>query len=191
MSVDLVGLRALAENATPGPWLADGYLGNRPGDRMRVVGPDDTDEFNLAEGVLPDNAQFIAAASPDVVLDLLYENERLWRIIDGRDPAPAEQRAQLAEAALADRDARIAEALPYLERNRGNGVSLRAIAILSAPAVPVPQDNPEATREALADALHQDRHPCGEKPVDVDYEIADAVLATFDVRPKRTGASDA
>ena len=38
-------------------------------------------------------------------------------------------------------------------------------------------------REALARVMHEMRHPCGEPPVDFDYERADLVLAAFEVRP--------
>lgn len=41
------------------------------------------------------------------------------------------------------------------------------------------QEARDDEREALAHFLHQRRHPCGEPPVDPDYEFADEVLTTL------------
>jgi hypothetical protein len=72
--IDRDELRAKAEAATPGPWLAKDYMySGRVEDRVRVTSPSDSDEFNLAEGVLREDAEYIAAVSPDVVLALLDE----------------------------------------------------------------------------------------------------------------------
>ncbi len=79
MSDNLTALRALAENATPGPWEADdnqpfsrdlqGIFA--PGERRYVLKV----EFD-EQPENPADAEFIAAANPATVLDLLDRLER-------------------------------------------------------------------------------------------------------------------
>jgi hypothetical protein len=66
--VDVAALRALAEAATPGPWVSfSGYVWRGEWDSGDCV----------AEGVSDGNAAFTAAANPTEILALLDEVERL------------------------------------------------------------------------------------------------------------------
>lgn len=72
---DLAKLKALAEAATPGPWSYDGsYVCP-----ARVeAGTTYVETWrSVADCHQPENTQFIAAANPAVVLELIAENERL------------------------------------------------------------------------------------------------------------------
>ena len=72
---DLAELKALAEAATPGPWSYDGsYVCP-----ARVeAGTTYVETWrSVADCHQPENTQFIAAANPAVVLELIAENERL------------------------------------------------------------------------------------------------------------------
>lgn len=72
---DYAKLKALAEAATPGPWSYDGsYVCP-----ARVeVGTTYVETWrSVADCHQPENTQFIAAANPAVVLELIAENERL------------------------------------------------------------------------------------------------------------------
>ena len=72
---DLAELKALAEAATPGPWSYDGsYVCP-----ARVeAGTTFVETWrSVADCHQPENTQFIAAANPAVVLELIAENERL------------------------------------------------------------------------------------------------------------------
>ena len=87
---DVAELRRLAENATPGPW--DSY---RPRPSYRAYAVDQVmPAGHLGEAVATtqdvnaeENAAYIAAASPDVVLGLL---DRLAHMTEARDNARAE-----------------------------------------------------------------------------------------------------
>ena len=87
---DVAELRRLAENATPGPW--DSY---RPHPSYRAYAVDQVmPAGHLGEAVATtqdvnaeENAAYIAAASPDVVLALL---DRLAHMTEARDNARAE-----------------------------------------------------------------------------------------------------
>ena len=87
---DVAELRRLAEAATPGPW--DFY---RPHPAYRAYSIEQVmPEGHLGEavavteeGAVEDNAAYIAAASPDVVLGLL---DRLAHMTEARDNARAE-----------------------------------------------------------------------------------------------------
>ena len=87
---DVAELRRLAENATPGPW--DSY---RPHPSYRAYAVDQVmPAGHLGETVATtqdvnadENAAYIAAASPDVVLGLL---DRLAHMTEARDNARAE-----------------------------------------------------------------------------------------------------
>jgi hypothetical protein len=135
---DVVGLRALAEAvAVEGPWAIWHDLDYQG---FKTVGDAESYRQLLADGEAEDcnpvahvytdpDAEFIAAASPDVVLALLDEITTL-------------------RAEVADRDARIADALDAERQEVTDGFAREWMRlILSAPAVPVPQDNPEAKQE--------------------------------------------
>tara|TARA_R110002020_G_scaffold404912_1_gene614960 strand:+ start:5662 stop:6123 length:462 start_codon:yes stop_codon:yes gene_type:complete len=148
---DLEGLRALAEKALdPIAWT----------DPVQYDWPD-------AEGVglWREADDLIAALRPTVVLALLDEITTLRAEVADRD----RQILALGKAcvtyidALADRDARIEavklwademaclfahwRGLDWIEARNASGQEV--IELLSGPAVPVPQDNPEATREQI------------------------------------------
>jgi len=85
---DHAELRAKAEAATPGPWVLDQDGVDEPNVNYwgrRFIGTAHPDEHGF-HNVIADtedghgrNAQYIAAASPDVVLGLLDEIARLRR----------------------------------------------------------------------------------------------------------------
>jgi replication-associated recombination protein RarA len=64
--IDRDELRAKAEAATPGPW----WTGMHDGFSHTVEGPE-ADSHPVAQRLIRPDAEYIAAASPDVVLDLL------------------------------------------------------------------------------------------------------------------------
>jgi hypothetical protein len=64
-------LRELAKAATPGPWTAEPYVYADEDGRGRVTSPSDSDDFNLVDSLAAADAKYIAAVSPDVVLELL------------------------------------------------------------------------------------------------------------------------
>lgn len=86
--------------------------------------------------------------------------------------------------------------LKYVSRDEEIPAGLAAGAKLSedVAAVLAAMSSPPAddVREALAYAMHQLRHPCGEPPVDFDYERADAILSDprFPVRLRGTVTDD-
>lgn len=67
------GLREAANNATPGPWAAGGFDWRDPFDARTVVGDGGASTVLDTAGYWRDfeNAAYVAAASPDVVLVLL------------------------------------------------------------------------------------------------------------------------
>lgn len=185
MSVDVVGLRALAEKARKALALYQGaefpdpgyaYLAKALGDVLSVLEPA-VDEITTlraenerlkGEGSCWDEApQIIVPAGECSPMPARCElrsghggahksGRTEWMHRSPYNEALA--RAQAAEAALADRDARIEAALAHCESRiaeddfseyRDHGARYTAEAVkkaLSVPAVPVPQDNPEATR---------------------------------------------
>lgn len=54
-------LRARAAGHSAGPWAVEPYLLSTDS-RVRVTSPDDGPDYNTAEGVLPSDAELIAAA---------------------------------------------------------------------------------------------------------------------------------
>ncbi|MCI2958226.1 ead/Ea22-like family protein [Agromyces atrinae] len=75
--IDYAALRALAENATPGPWFAEGL-----DDEPAIAHDFDTEGHGPGHGsfIFPDkaaDAEFIAAMDPPTVIALLDELERL------------------------------------------------------------------------------------------------------------------
>jgi len=213
MSVDVVGLRALAEAvAVEGPWAIWHDLDHQG---FKTVGDAESYRQMLAHGEAEDcnpvahvytdpDAEFIAAANPSVVLALLAEittlraeNERLSQMRErwsatinapGFEAAVEAEvsayhdaaclyrrRAETAETALADRDARITAARKELggyilqetqDGGSGDPAVVRADDVLAGlhdtdggscwcgprvvdvpSAVPVPQDNPEHDEE--------------------------------------------
>lgn len=82
---DHVKLRELTTKATPGPWTVGPYYlseGQGHGVVVHDVCHADSDA-RPAERCVPEDAAFIAAASPDVVLSLLNEIDRL-RVLVGK-----------------------------------------------------------------------------------------------------------
>lgn len=95
-------LAALAKKATPGPWLscecekllrtgdaysADGYSTEFSG--FEVIGQDDEVVHSPDDGIQkPEDAAYIAAASPDVILALIAERDALLERAEaaGDDP---------------------------------------------------------------------------------------------------------
>jgi hypothetical protein len=75
-------LRALATAATPGPWRHASGTEAEPDIRTRVT----SDACSIATTDWTRDAAYIAAASPNVVLGLLDEIERLRAIEEGRKP---------------------------------------------------------------------------------------------------------
>jgi hypothetical protein len=73
--MDLQRLRSLAKAATPGDWYhttASGF----PNDRQFIRSKDNTTDHAIAEtwggtGPRPNDAEYIAAASPKILLELL------------------------------------------------------------------------------------------------------------------------
>lgn len=81
---DLAELRRLAESATPGPWEAFGAVDGRRGERwlgvttdMRATEAARAGDVFAAQNCTRQDALFIAAANPAVVLALLDERDAL------------------------------------------------------------------------------------------------------------------
>ena len=77
---DLDALEALAKGATPGPWEAARNDSLQPANALDVWGRAGSNL--VASDVEADDGRFIAAASPDVVLDLIAEVRRLEKMLD-------------------------------------------------------------------------------------------------------------
>ena len=91
---DVAELRRLAEAATPGPWEAFGAVDGRRGERwlgvttdMRAIESARAGDVFAAQNCTRQDALFIAAANPAVVLGLL---DRLAHMTEARDNARAE-----------------------------------------------------------------------------------------------------
>ena len=91
---DLAELRRLAESATPGPWEAFGAVDGRRGERwlgvttdMRATESARAGDVFAAQDCTRQDALFIAAANPAVVLGLL---DHLAHMREARDNARAE-----------------------------------------------------------------------------------------------------
>ena len=91
---DVAELRRLAEAATPGPWEAFGAVDGRRGERwlgvttdMRATESARAGDVFAAQNCTRQDALFIAAANPAVVLGLL---DRLAHMTEARDNARAE-----------------------------------------------------------------------------------------------------
>lgn len=100
----MTDLRKLAEAATPGPWHMLGEDYDPFQYQVFTV-----DHNRLVAHLWPPekaNAAFVAAASPDVILGLLDENERLRAALiglanfRGLGPGGVQRMRQLARAAL-------------------------------------------------------------------------------------------
>lgn len=102
---DLAELREKAEKATPGPWLQDDL------DGCRLIADDaareDATAF-VAESWIIEDAEYIAAVSPDVVLAILSLVDRLQeyiRVVEALQEADADTMGTLVReynAARAD-----------------------------------------------------------------------------------------
>ena len=76
MNKDLDTLRKVAEAATLGSWEAEPYLYGVDDDgRIRVTSPYDRGSYNLAESVLPHDAEHIATFDPPTVIELIEQVE--------------------------------------------------------------------------------------------------------------------
>lgn len=76
MSSDIQELKRLAEAATKGPWEITEEEGwDEAWCDWHRVGP-----FSLTGGKANNDSRYIAAASPDTILALIEENERLRRV---------------------------------------------------------------------------------------------------------------
>lgn len=140
MSVDYTKLRTLAEDATPGPWKADGWQREAYNGNYFVRGDGVTTEqvADCGDGSTrwEENASYIAAASPDVVLALLDEIERLRERADAINAIRNEQLA----AANADRErllAKLESSLDTSERLDRDLTAMRAARDALAKAHPV------------------------------------------------------
>lgn len=71
-------IRALAQKATPGPWICYGFTGNN-GSALRTVSREDFEKICELPNLMntPANANYIAAANPQVMLALADFIERL------------------------------------------------------------------------------------------------------------------
>ena len=94
LTPDLAELRRLAESATPGPWEAFGAVDGRRGERwlgvttdMRAIESARAGDVFAAQNCTRQDALFIAAANPAVVLGLL---DHLAHMREARDNARAE-----------------------------------------------------------------------------------------------------
>lgn len=109
-----------------------------------------------------------------------------------REVLPALDEITTLRAEVADRDARIEAALAVGQTpGQTTSAQNREVAmrrILSAPAVPVPQDNPEAARSDIADEISGVQVGHGYESTTIGIaaalEAADLIKAAFDVRPK-------
>ncbi len=108
-------LRALALAATqPGPWAARRELQGKGRHSYRVI---DTNGFWVADfDDAPHDAAFVAAASPDVVLALLDECERLRRDRDSYANSGFERQLDDARQQLAAVSAARDEACDIADR---------------------------------------------------------------------------
>ena len=86
---DLAELRRLAEAATPGPWEAFGAVDGRRGERwlgvttdMRATESARAGDVFAAQNCTRQDALFIAAANPAVVLALLAERDALAAAVE-------------------------------------------------------------------------------------------------------------
>lgn len=136
--IDYAGLRALAENATPGPWET---MSPRPDGRNAVHRPgyglfgEEVSTF-LVVDTNPADAEFIAAMDPPTVIALLDEIERIraveadmeWEYVCDND----EYRRFVTDADTAEK-----------YRDRGYAVRRRTKAVPAGPWVPVAERNPE------------------------------------------------
>lgn len=86
MTIDTTRLRALAEKATPGPWDGEYKYGIMTADRSRNIVSWDYAWGDSANEC--DDKPFIAACSPDVILALLDEVERLRALVAALEPSP-------------------------------------------------------------------------------------------------------
>ncbi|EPJ7088548.1 ead/Ea22-like family protein [Citrobacter amalonaticus] len=78
--IDKQALREAAEKATPGPWR---YLKSTPFMDAEISAKNNTRVVNLLNGdVTADNSEFIAAANPATVLELLDELEAAEKRIE-------------------------------------------------------------------------------------------------------------
>lgn len=78
--IDRDKLRDLASDATPGPWTATGWANeNYDGNYLVVASGADVASTGKSE-LYQENAAFIAAASPDVVLALLDKLTHVERL---------------------------------------------------------------------------------------------------------------
>lgn len=73
VTVDYAALRSAADKATPGPW-------RHPPRSMSVL--TESVGYCVASDLTEANATYVAAVSPDVVLALLDENERLRDLVE-------------------------------------------------------------------------------------------------------------
>ncbi|WP_100813042.1 hypothetical protein [Microbacterium lacus] len=137
MSADVVGLRALAEKALSEKSFRVG--------RRTSYGSEEHSAVYL------DDAKRTLDPLLDEITTLRAEKDAAVREMHSRElhHFEEEQRSAQLEAALADRDARIEAALVILTNYIDPDMHVRdAVKALSGPAVPVPQDNPETTRDA-------------------------------------------
>lgn len=90
--IDIYELKALADAATPGPWLASGpsFGSDKPKYLEEVLvdrAGDEDDTYTVCKAPLCGESSadmgFIAAASPSVVLELIADIERLSAECDG------------------------------------------------------------------------------------------------------------
>tara|TARA_R110002020_G_scaffold335482_2_gene550622 strand:- start:2052 stop:2576 length:525 start_codon:yes stop_codon:yes gene_type:complete len=143
MSVDVVGLRAPVEKALSEKSFRVG--------RRTSYGSEEHSAVYL------DDAKRTLDPLLDEITTLRAEKDAAVREMHSRElhHFEEEQRSAQLEAALADRDARIEAAKQMLSvhhtRSDLEHMVIRALHALSAPAVPVPQDNPEATRDIQAE----------------------------------------
>ena len=149
---------------------------------------------DLAGQVALKNADRLAFA----LRETLAENERLEsaRVQATVNLSREMQARDALQATLADRDARIEAAHAgcvcggsgmVMEFEPTDCPNLWMHRILSGPAVPVPQDNPEATREQVGRVVWEtSRVDEGTISATGANIVADAILAAFHVTPKTT-----
>lgn len=106
-------LRALAEKATCGPWIGDEFEMVAPNAHVLTPGNKKlvwADDYHMNEW----DAQYIAAANPSVILELLDENDRLKdieyikdlalkQIIEERDHAIEVAKISIRKLAIAEK----------------------------------------------------------------------------------------
>lgn len=76
-------IRALAKEATPGPWICYGFTGNN-GSALRTVSREDFEKICELPNLMntPANAAYIAAMHPGMAMALVDEIERLGEEAD-------------------------------------------------------------------------------------------------------------